>query len=357
MENKDYSQPVMSDSLASMMAEATISVSNNYTQSPEVLKIGDSVIGTLGNFSASIGKAKSKKTFNVSAIVASALSEGRVLHYKSEFPSDKRCILYIDTEQGRHHCQKVLNRILRLANLPADIDPENLKLLALRKYSPEERLAIVEYALDTIPNIGLVIIDGIRDFVYDINSPSEATRIISKLMQWTDDRQIHIHTILHQNKNDEHARGHIGTELNNKAEAIMQVEVDKDDKSVSVVEAVHIRDKEFEPFAFRINDEALPELVESYALKEKKVGRPKKDEFDPYKDIPESVHRKGLEFTFDNGSIKGYDEFEEALKSAYANAGVKLGHNRLVKLITFLKNKRMVVMENNTYHFMPDFHY
>lgn len=46
-------------------------------------------------------------------------------------------------------------------------------------------------------------------------------------MQWTDDRQIHIHTILHQNKNDENARGHIGTELNNKAETVMQVEVDK----------------------------------------------------------------------------------------------------------------------------------
>ena len=43
--------------------------------------------------------------------------------------------------------------------------------------------------------------------VYDINSPGESTRIISKLMQWTDDRQIHIHTILHQNKGDENARG------------------------------------------------------------------------------------------------------------------------------------------------------
>ena len=357
MENKDYSQPVMADSLASMMAEATISVSNNYTQSPEVLKIGDSVIGTLGNFSASIGKAKSKKTFNVSAIVASALSEGRVLHYKSEFPSDKRCILYIDTEQGRHHCQKVLNRILRLANLPADIDPENLKLLALRKYSPEERLAIVEYALDTIPNIGLVIIDGIRDFVYDINSPSEATRIISKLMQWTDDRQIHIHTILHQNKNDEHARGHIGTELNNKAEAIMQIEVDKEDKSISIVEAVHIRDKEFEPFAFRINEQALPELVESYSPKEKKVGRPKKEQFDPYRDIQESVHRNALELTFANGDINGYDQVREALRVGYANAGYKLSYNKSVDVLKFLTNKRMVVKEKNSYHFMSDYHY
>ena len=357
MENKDHSQPVMSDSLASMMEEATISVSNTYTQSPEVLKIGDSVIGTLGNFSASIGKAKSKKTFNVSAIVASALSEGRVLHYRSEFPSDKRCILYIDTEQGRHHCQKVLNRILRLANLPANIDPENLKLLALRKYSPEERLAIVEYALDTIPNIGLVIIDGIRDFVYDINSPSEATRIISKLMQWTDDRQIHIHTILHQNKNDEHARGHIGTELNNKAEAIMQIEVDKEDKSISIVEAVHIRDKEFEPFAFEINEDALPELVESYSPKEKKVGRPKKEQFDPYRDIPESVHRNALELTFANGDISGYDQVREALRVGYANAGYKLSYNKSVDVLKFLTNKRMVVKEKNSYHFMSDYHY
>lgn len=38
----------------------------------------------------------------------------------------------------------------------------------------------------------------------------------------------------------------------------MQVEVDKEDKAVSVVEAVHIRDREFEPFAFRINEEAMP---------------------------------------------------------------------------------------------------
>ena len=95
----------------------------------------------------------------------------------------------------------------------------------------------------TIPDLGLVIVDGIRDFLYDINSPSEATDIISRFMQWTDDRQIHIHTILHQNKNDENARGHIGTELNNKAETVMQVEVDKMDRTVSVVEAIHIRDR------------------------------------------------------------------------------------------------------------------
>jgi len=106
---------------------------------------------------------------------------------------------YVDTEQGKNHCQIVLNRILRLAGLPKDCDADNLTMLALRKYSPEVRLAITEEAIGMIPDLGLVIIDGIRDFIHDINSPGESTDVISKFMQWTDDRQIHIHTVLHQN--------------------------------------------------------------------------------------------------------------------------------------------------------------
>ena len=103
------------EELAAYMAESTISVTSTYEHSPVILMVDDTVIGTLGNFSASIGKAKSKKTFNVSAIVASALSGSTVLHYRSMFPENKRKILYIDTEQGRYHCQLVLKRILRLA--------------------------------------------------------------------------------------------------------------------------------------------------------------------------------------------------------------------------------------------------
>ena len=345
------------EELTAYIAESTISVTSTYEHSPVVLMVDDTVIGTLGNFSASIGKAKSKKTFNISAIVASALSGSTVLHYRSTFPENKRKILYIDTEQGRYHCQLVLKRILRLADLPEYKNPDNLIMLALRKFSPKLRLAIVEQAIGTIPDLGLVIIDGIRDFLYDINSPGESTDIISKFMQWTDDRQIHIHTILHQNKNDEHARGHIGTELNNKAETIMQIEVDKEDKTISVIEAVHIRDREFEPFAFRINEEALPELVEHYLHKEKKIGRPTKEPFDPYKEISESVHRAALDAAFANGNIGSYDEYLKRLKEGYGLQNVKLGHNKAVKVATLLSDKQMVIKEGKDYAFNPEYHY
>ena len=353
MEKTDETIPSREE-LAVFIEEAAVSVTNNYEEAPAVLMVDNAVIGTLGNFSASIGKAKSKKTFNVSAIAASALSGRTVLRYRSMFPENKRKILYIDTEQGRHHCQQVLKRILRLAEMPDDMVPENLIMLSLRKFAPRVRLLIVEEAIGTTPDLGLVIIDGIRDFLYDINSSSESTEVISKFMQWTDDKQIHIHTVLHQNKNDEHARGHIGTELNNKAETILQVEVDKDDKAISVVEAVHIRDRDFEPFAFRINSETLPELVEPYQPRKRGAGRPAKGPFDPACDIPEDVHRAALDAVFAEGSIGSYRAYQERLKEGYELQGVKFGGNRATQVAAFLREQQMVIREDNVYRLNPD---
>ena len=228
----------------------------------------------------------------------------------------------------------------------------------MRKYTPEQRISIVEQAIYHSPDIGLVIIDGIRDMVYDINSPGESTRIISKLMQWTDDRQIHIHTILHQNKGDENARGHIGTELNNKAETVLLVEKDKGNSDISHVSAMHIRAMDFEPFAFRINDRALPELAEGYKLEARKPGRPSVEKFDPYKDISEPQHRAALEAAFALKEEYGYKELEDTLIRTYLAEGVRLNHQKAVALITMLRNKRMVVQENGRkYSFKPDFHY
>ena len=231
--NQDLAQ------VATRWQDTMLSLGKEYKQEPEVLKIGGVPIGTLGNFSASIGKAKSKKTFNVSAMVAAALSGKEVLNYTTDFPKGKNRILYIDTEQSQNHCMIVMHRIMQMAELPANQDCDRFYFLALRKFNPKERLAIIDDAISQIEGLGFVVIDGIRDLVYDINSPSEATCVISKLMQWTDEYQIHLHTILHQNKSDENARGHIGTEINNKAETVIQIEKDKDDCNISKVESVH----------------------------------------------------------------------------------------------------------------------
>ena len=314
--------------VATRWQDTMLSLEKEYEQEPEVLKIGGVPVGTLGNFSASIGKAKSKKTFNVSAMVAAALSGKEVLNYTTDFPDGKKRILYIDTEQSQNHCMIVMHRIMELAELPANEDCGRFYFLALRKFNPKERLAIIDDAISQIEGLGFVVIDGIRDLVYDINSPSEATCVISKLMQWTDEHQIHLHTILHQNKSDENARG-------------------------------HTRSKDFLPFAFCINDQSLPELLPDYVPTKKSAGRPKQEPFSPYRDIPEAIHRKALELAFDGKeTISGYKALEEELTTAYELAGTKLNHNKIVELIKFLTNKRMVIQESRgIYRFMPDYHY
>lgn len=342
------------EKIAILWQASRLTLTGEYVTAPEILRVHGSPIGTLGNFSASIGKAKSKKTFNVSAIVAAALMNGTVLQYDAELPENKRKILYVDTEQSPYHCQKVMRRIVRMAGLPLNEEPRNLEFLSLRRHTPEVRIAIVKNAIYHTENLGLVIIDGIRDMVYDINSPSESTKIISKLMQWTDERQIHIHTILHQNKADENARGHIGTELNNKAETVLEVAKDKFDSDISTVQAIHIRAMDFQPFAFRINDDALLELVGDYAFENKKSN----SKHFNYSELKEEQHRQALEATFSEVEAYGFKDLIEALRKGYATIGCEYGENKVGKLKIFLENKRMIIKDSaRKYSYNPQFNY
>ena len=84
MEKTNINAPA-AEELAICMEDSAVSVTSAYGHSPVVLMVDDATIGTLGNFSASIGKANSKKTFNVSAIAASALANTTIIHYRSTF--------------------------------------------------------------------------------------------------------------------------------------------------------------------------------------------------------------------------------------------------------------------------------
>ena len=332
---------------------ARLFITDKFDSPPVILRIDDSIVATLGNFSASTGKAKSKKTFNVCAIVAAALTNGTVLNYSVSLPANKLKILYVDTEQSPFHCLRLMNRILRLAGLPVDAHPEQLIFLGLRRYATKERLKKIEEAIYETEELGLVVIDGIRDLAHDINSPGESTDLITKLMQWTDEQQIHIHAVLHLNKGDENTRGHLGTELNNKAETIIQVKKDEFYQDVSSVASMFIRDKDFERFAFRINEESLPEKVENYQPQqsEKKTG------FD-YSEVSEEKHREALSAAFSADEALPYGTLIERLQVSYADIGCKCGKVKTKALKVFLENKRMIVQgDDKLYRYNPNFHY
>ena len=108
-----------------------------------------------------------------------------------------------------------------------------------------------------------------------------------------------------------------------------------------------------EPFAFRINSETLPELVEPYQPRKRGAGRPAKGPFDPARDIPEDVHRAALDAVFAEGSIGSYREYQERLKEGYERQGVKFGGNRATQVAAFLREQQMVIREGNAYRLNP----
>lgn len=213
------------------------------------------IMGTLGNFSTYIGKAKAKKTFFVSIAVASAISFEPIFRtYLGCLPPHQCNVLYFDTEQSKWHVQKVVKRICYLSEIA---DPENLIVYGLRSEETKTRLAFIEKKIYETENLGFVVIDGVRDLVYDINDPAEASEIAGKLLKWSEELNIHIVTVLHQNKGDGNARGHLGTELMNKSETVLAVEK-KDNSDVSVVTPQFCRNREPDLFAFEVDENGIP---------------------------------------------------------------------------------------------------
>jgi hypothetical protein len=227
-------------------------------KAPEtVLQIGEKPTFTRGNISCISGKAKSRKSFLIALLAGDLIKES--------------CkVLLIDTEQGTYHITKSAQRILQLADISLFEKSNNLIVLTLREKGTNARRELTEQAIKYYtPDI--VFIDGIRDLIYSINDEHEATEIINLLMRLSSEQNIHICSVLHENKGDNNTRGHIGTELMNKSETIISVTKDGD---LSKVEPKYCRNIDFETFYFRINENSLPEKATPEAMpteKEKKI--------------------------------------------------------------------------------------
>jgi len=265
----------------SLVESAQIHFNNRINKPPAIMSIrqeGKNIpIMTNGNFSLFKGQAKSRKTFGLS-MIASCLAYDFTL-YETFIPNMKgKVTLFIDTEQSDYHVYRFVNSVVNIAN--ADGQSSSFIAVALRKYETSMRLKIVEFLIYNAKNLGYVIIDGIRDLVKDFNSLDESTMIGDKLLKWTKEKDIHISVVLHENPSKDgsnnKARGHLGTELTNKAETIIRFEKNKENKKQTIIMADDTRGEEFEPIYFEIdqNDMGLyPVIIEKSIYESKQVDR------------------------------------------------------------------------------------
>ena len=302
---------------------------------------GEAVLGTLGDFGLIIGKAKSRKSFFISIAVSTALGNDLVLgRFKSYLPNNKIDVSYFDTEQSKYYVQKAVKRICTQVNQP---EPKNLHAFHLRSLNPAERLQFIETEIYSNDNIGFVVIDGIKDLVTSINDESEATMIASKLLKWSEERNIYILTVLHQNKSDNNARGHIGTELINKAQTVLSVTKAENDSNISIVEPLQCRDIEPEIFAFEINEFGIPIIAENFEIRtetnKNKFDVTNIDDFKKYQLLTE-VFSKGESFSYS----KLVEQIVIAYKNQFKNS---IGINRTKLLITDCSNNGWLKQEKD----------
>ena len=271
-------QPVLSLSeLDKILLKAEIDIDKKIERPPTIISIKEQQatsyvykrVFTLGNFSCIIGKAKSRKTFLLSLITAAALSKKQDGKFIGDMVQGKTNVLYFDTEQGDYDSQHVMQRIILMAG-----NKENLKAYSLRPYSPSERCQIIEHAFKAFgEKTGLCIIDGIADLAFAINDEIEATRVTTILLRLSKVYNCHISTVIHQNKNDNFATGHLGSSIMKKAEVLISVTKKED---ISIISCDMIRGTaDFEPFEMSIDLDGIPHAGATIIAEKEKEDIPK----------------------------------------------------------------------------------
>ena len=298
---------------------------------------------TKGNFSIVTGAAKSRKTFLISMLMATAI--------KGNFqdlllcPCDGINIIF-DTEQSRYKAQQVAKRICSLSE---QVNPANLQVYSLRTLDPLQRLNLINKVLESTPNINFVAIDGIIDLDIDpILQAEQAQRIVSKLMVWTEIYNIHIVCVLHYNKTVATLLGHLGSFSHRKADAIIEVSKSKEDENVSLVKAVDCREKEFLPFAFSVDQNAMPYILQDYTFektaKEKKLpGEAKLKGITP-NNLEVANHTDILNLVFNTQKEQGYNGLWRNTKNAIeVITGKTIGDNKAKDFITYYLNNESII--------------
>ena len=200
------------------------------------------------------GKAKSGKTFLTSMLMACCLVRN-VLSF-SRAKDESLRVLWFDTEQSDESTQDILcHRILPMAQgNDAGMDIFNVRGVPWK----DRRRLLLEAVASYGPD--LVIVDGIRDLVNDINDGVLAQEVMEELMHLAATTECCIVCVLHQNKSgeDHNLRGWIGTELMNKPFEVYSCEKQLPDRIFQVEQTLTRKYDIGQPLYFRVDKNGLP---------------------------------------------------------------------------------------------------
>ena len=296
-----------------------------------------------GELVALSGKAKSGKTFVSSLLMALAIRSPLLSLERTG--QERLHVMWYDTEQSQESTQDILrHRVIPLTAIEETAYPMDLlDVFNVRCEPYERRMPLLEAAIRHY-RPDLVVVDGIRDLVADINDGVVAQDTVERLMRLAAEGHCCIVCVLHQNKalEDRNLRGWIGTELKNKAFEVY--ECTKSSERIFSLQQTDTRKYDIPGrLQFAVGDDGLPylctpaQLLDAQFRAQRKAadrqdmehGMHRLPDFNPRyvlrKEGRRHIFNVRLLFTDMMEAGREYDE-DELQKWAYAKANIIKEH-------------------------------
>lgn len=185
---------------------------------------------TPGNLTAVSAAPKTGKSAAIGGMIAATFADnGRDCLGWASDNSAGLAVVHFDTEQCPFDHWQLINRAVRRAGVSA---PDWLRSYCVTGFSHAEIRAAIPLALDKAAQefggLHSFILDGVADGIGDVNSPEESNEFVSELHALAIQYDCPVIGVIHLNPGSQKTRGHLGSQLERKAETNLQLEQDDD---------------------------------------------------------------------------------------------------------------------------------
>ena len=229
----------------SLLQSCEIHWNNPPIKQKTIISLKDTALGLQSSLLGVTGGEGTGKSHYVAAMISGSLNQNDthidllgldVAYCKNQ------AVLFFDTEQSADQLYDNISILLRRAKLTEM--PPQFRAYCLTQMPRKERMKAIRQCMETLyyeySGIHLVVIDGIADLISAANNESESIEIIEELYLLAGLYQTCVVCVLHLTPGGFKLRGHLGSELQRKASAVLSVENDKN-SSASVVLPKKIR--------------------------------------------------------------------------------------------------------------------
>lgn len=147
---------------------------------------------------------------------------------------DEMAIIYVDTERNlKSQFPRALQQMQTVAGFQITDQPDSFFYTSLYNVPRKKRMKslgkfIYKKKNENLKKHFLIVLDVLTDCLSNFNDPNQSMSLIDNLNKLINQHECTILGVIHVNPGSEKARGHIGTEIANKASTVIQTKVLRD---------------------------------------------------------------------------------------------------------------------------------